>query len=54
MEQIRQKNLECEPIGIVISRGAEPESPPRFWAYVWGQFEEPQGTALTESSPAMG
>lgn len=54
MEQIRPKQLETEPIGIVISRGAEPEAPPRFWAYVWGQFEEPQGPSLSETVPALG
>jgi hypothetical protein len=36
-----------EPIGIVISRGAAVEAPPRFLAYVWGEAPEadtmPQG-----------
>ena len=27
-----------EPVGIVISRGREPETTPRFWAYVWAPF----------------
>ncbi len=27
-----------EPVGIVISRGREPETTPRFSAYVWGPF----------------
>lgn len=27
-----------EPVGIVISRGREPEPTPRFSAYVWGPF----------------
>lgn len=29
-----------EPIGIVISRGAAVEAPPRFFAYVWGEAPE--------------
>lgn len=29
-----------EPIGIVISRGWEPETTPRFSAYVWAPFPE--------------
>ena len=27
-----------EPIGIVISRGWEPETTPRFSAYVWAPY----------------
>jgi hypothetical protein len=30
-----------EPVGIVISGGSLPEPAPRFWAYVWGQDDEP-------------
>ncbi len=26
-----------EPIGIVVSRGAAVETPPRLLAYVWGE-----------------
>ena len=40
MPQDREKEDEQEPIGIVISRGSRTEATPRFWAYVWGQFEE--------------
>lgn len=29
-----------EPVGIVISRGWEPETTPRFSAYVWAPFPE--------------
>lgn len=29
-----------EPVGIVISRGREPETPPRFAAYVWAPYPE--------------
>jgi hypothetical protein len=29
-----------EPVGIVISRGREPEATPHFWAYVWAPFHE--------------
>ena len=27
--------IEDEPVGIVITRGYEPETTPRFSAYVW-------------------
>lgn len=30
-----------EPIGIVISRGAQPEHQPTVFAYVWGPAPEP-------------
>ena len=33
----RSKLPSEEPIGIVISRGAALESPPRLLAYVWGE-----------------
>lgn len=29
-----------EPVGIVISRGWEPEKAPRFSAYVWGPYPD--------------
>ena len=29
-----------EPVGIVISRGHEPETTPRFSAYVWAPCPE--------------
>jgi hypothetical protein len=29
-----------EPIGIVISRGAQPEPAPNIFAYVWGPAPE--------------
>lgn len=29
-----------EPVGIVISRGREPETTPRFSAYVWAPFQD--------------
>jgi hypothetical protein len=29
-----------EPVGIVISRGREPETTPRFSAYVWAPFPD--------------
>jgi hypothetical protein len=31
----QSKQIEQEPVGIVISRGHEPETTPRFSAYVW-------------------
>lgn len=41
MTDARQGVLEEEPVGIVISRGSRAETPPRVWAYVWGQVPEP-------------
>ena len=35
-----------EPIGIVISRGAVVEAPPRFLAYVWGEAPETDAVPL--------
>jgi hypothetical protein len=29
-----------EPVGIVISRGREPETTPRFSAYVWAPYSD--------------
>ena len=29
-----------EPVGIVISRGWEPETTPRFSAYVWAPYPD--------------
>ncbi len=29
-----------EPVGIVISRGKDPETTPRFSAYVWAPFPD--------------
>ena len=29
-----------EPMGLVISLGAQPEVTPRFWAYVWSDVPE--------------
>lgn len=34
MKQKMQTQFD-EPVGIVISRGREPETTPRFSAYVW-------------------
>lgn len=31
---------EQEPVGIVISRGWEPETTPKFSAYVWAPWPE--------------
>jgi hypothetical protein len=39
-----------EPVGIVISRGREPETTPRFWAYVWAPF--PGDELEKEAQPA--
>ena len=35
-----QRTSEREPVGIVISRGRDDDSEPRFAAYVWGETEE--------------
>ena len=37
MTDIRERRIDDEPIGIVISRGSRAESIPRFAAYVWSQ-----------------
>jgi hypothetical protein len=39
-----------EPVGIVISRGYEPETTPRFSAYVWAYG--PDDELETELQPA--
>jgi hypothetical protein len=39
-----EKDIDQEPVGIVISRGTRAEATPRLSAYVWGQFEEPATT----------
>lgn len=36
----REKPLSDEPIGIVISRGAVLDAPPRLRAYVWAAVQE--------------
>jgi hypothetical protein len=39
MKKTLQTQFE-EPVGIVISRGREPETTPRFSAYVWAPFPD--------------
>jgi hypothetical protein len=39
-----------EPVGIVISRGREPETTPRFSAYVWAPY--PDDELDKEAQPA--
>lgn len=39
MKQHRQPQFD-EPVGIVISRGREPETTPRFAAYVWAPYPD--------------
>jgi len=41
MQANEEKEIDQEPVGIVISRGTRAEATPRLSAYVWGQFEEP-------------
>lgn len=40
MKGSRAVILDQEPIGIVISRGAQPEQTPMVFAYVWGPAPE--------------
>jgi hypothetical protein len=40
MTEIRERRIDDEPIGIVISRGSRAEATPRFAAYVWSQVSE--------------
>ena len=35
MDEPSIQKSENEPVGIVISRGVDPETTPRFSAYVW-------------------
>jgi hypothetical protein len=49
MEQVRQIEVEDEPVGIVISRGSRREETPRFSAYVWG----PAPVELDENGNTM-
>jgi hypothetical protein len=35
MARERDKSVEEEPVGIVISRGSREQAEPRFVAYVW-------------------
>ena len=35
-----KKRREPEPVGIVISGGRVPDTPPLIWAYVWGTAPE--------------
>lgn len=44
MQAHQEKDIDEEPVGIVISRGTRAEATPRLSAYVWGQFEEPVTT----------
>jgi hypothetical protein len=37
MTEIRDRRIDEEPMGIVISRGSRAESTPRFAAYVWSE-----------------
>jgi hypothetical protein len=42
MKGKRAVSPDPEPIGIVISRGAQAEHPPTVFAYVWGPAPEPK------------
>jgi hypothetical protein len=41
MTDIRQKGVDEEPMGIVISGGSRAETRPRFTAYVWCHVNDP-------------
>lgn len=49
MKKDKQPQFE-EPVGIVISRGREPETTPRFSAYVWAPG--PEDELEREAQPA--
>jgi len=44
MTEIRERRIDEEPMGIVISSGSRAESTPRFAAYVWSQVSESNPT----------
>lgn len=46
-KQPQSQVQEQEPIGLVISLGAQPDVTPRFWAYVWSDVPE-----LDQEQPA--
>lgn len=48
MTNIRERRIDEEPMGIVISSGSRTESVPRFAAYVWSQVGE---TAPSATEP---
>ena len=50
MTDVRERQTDEEPMGIVISRGSRAEIPPRFAAYVWSQVGE--NTPTTEPRAA--
>ncbi len=52
MKKLSQNDIDAEPIGIVISSGAHDEAKPAFWAYVWGQADEPEVVRRAEPQPA--
>jgi hypothetical protein len=39
-----------EPVGIVISRGREPETTPRFSAYVWAPYPDDELEKETQTA----
>ncbi len=46
-----KKQIDQEPIGIVISRGPSQEHVPTFFAYVWGPDPEtPEETGKPKAS----
>jgi len=49
MKKVKQPLYE-EPVGIVISRGREPETTPHFSAYVWAPG--PEDELEKEAQPA--
>lgn len=49
MKKVKQPQID-EPVGIVISRGREPETIPRFSAYMWAPG--PEDELEKEAQPA--
>jgi hypothetical protein len=39
-----------EPVGIVISRGSEPETTPRFSAYIWAPYPDDELEKETQTA----
>jgi hypothetical protein len=49
MQREKEKQIEDEPVGIVISRGSRETREPRFLAYVWSAVP-PSGDEATRAA----
>jgi hypothetical protein len=45
MNDMRQRPITEEPMGIIISRGTRDEVSPRVFAYIWGPVPTEDGHA---------